>query len=123
MPDCKYCDEALIGRADKKYCNQYCKSAHQYEKRKLSEGIYLNIDRTLKKNRKILKAYNKNGFSTVRQNELIAQGFNPKFFTHYYKTKSKKVYLFCYEYGFSSIQHNGKPKFLLVQWQDYMGEL
>jgi len=32
---------------------------------------------------------------------LIDQGFNPKFFTHYWKNNKGDVYLFCYEYGFN----------------------
>jgi len=30
------------------------------------------------------------------------------------------TYLFCYDYGFIARQDNGKDKYLLNQWQDYM---
>lgn len=58
---CLYCHQTLSGRADKKYCNQYCKSAHQYEQRKNHESLYFNIDRQLKRNRSLLKYFNKAG--------------------------------------------------------------
>jgi hypothetical protein len=49
-------------------------------------------------------------------------GFNPKYFTHYWKNKKGNVYLFCYEFGFLETQEQNKKKYVLVQWQDYMEE-
>ncbi|WP_282089655.1 hypothetical protein [Aquimarina algiphila] len=117
---CPVCENVITGRSDKKYCSGYCKSAHQYEKRKQEEGEYYKIDRQLKTNRKILKAYNKSGLSTVRKEKLLAEGFNPKYFTHYWKNKKGQVYLFCYEYGFLLLKENQKEKYILVKWQKYM---
>ena len=117
---CAYCGEQLQGRADKKFCNQYCKSAHQYEQRKKTESLFLKIDRQLKLNRKLLKYFNKAGKSVIRKKELIELGFKPGYFTYYWKNKQGKVYLFCYEYGFLEIQDKQKTKYLLVQWQEYM---
>ncbi|WP_424282087.1 hypothetical protein [Eudoraea sp.] len=74
----------------------------------------------MKINRKILKRYNKSGFTTLRKSEMTAEGFNPKFFTHYWKNRKGEVYLFVYEYGFLSTRNNGKEKYVLVTWQDYM---
>ncbi|GAA3521955.1 hypothetical protein GCM10022393_40560 [Aquimarina addita] len=116
MNPCPQCKAEIIGRSDKKYCSVHCKSAHQYQKRKSEETLYYSIDKQLKTNRKILKAYNKSGLSTIRKEKLILEGFNPKYFTHYWKNKENKVYLFCYEYGFLDL----KDKFILVTWQKYM---
>lgn len=80
----------------------------------------MRVDKQLKRNRRILRDYNKAGKATVRKVKLIAEGFDPSYFTHYWKTKKGQVYLFCYEYGFLSLQENGKDKYLLVTWQDYM---
>ncbi|WP_369887175.1 hypothetical protein [Aquimarina sp. AD10] len=96
MSECLSCGNIIIGRSDKKYCSVYCKSAHQYQRRKSEEEQYYSIDRQLKTNRKILKAYNKSGLSTVRKEKLIAEGFDPKYFTHYWKNNKGQVYLFCY---------------------------
>jgi hypothetical protein len=74
----------------------------------------------LKINRKLLKGFNKSGFTTIRKSELLTHGFNPNFFTHYWKTKKGEVYLFCYDYGFLSLARDGKDKYLIVRWQDYM---
>ena len=56
----------------------------------------------------------------VRRQVLHGIGFNPKYFTSYWKSKNGGVYLFCYEYGFKAMVEQGKEKYLLVQWQDYM---
>ena len=56
----------------------------------------------------------------MRAEDLNSRGFNKKYFTHYWKNKKGDVYLFCYEYGFLSKQENGKSKFMLITWQDYM---
>jgi hypothetical protein len=67
-----------------------------------------------------LKRYNKSGFTTIRNIELLNEGFNPNFFTHYWKNQKGDIYLFVYEYGFLKKSENGKDKYVLVTWQDYM---
>lgn len=119
---CKNCQELLEGRIDKKFCSDYCKSSYHYEQGKQKEeSLYVRIDRQLKTNRRILKEFNRSGKSTVRQKVLHEEGFDPKFFTHYWKNTKGNVYLFCYEYGFLSVKERDTEKYLLVQWQPYMG--
>lgn len=119
---CQYCQEALTGRSDKKFCNAYCKSAYQYEQRKAKESLFFKIDRQLKKNRSLLKYFNQAGKSVIRKEDLLERGFDPMYFTHYWKNPQAKVYLFCYEYGFMEIQEHQRFKYLLVQWQTYMNK-
>lgn len=118
---CPVCGYVVKGRVDKKFCSLQCKSINQYENRQEKEVFYLKVDRQLKINRKLLKKYNKSGFTTIRKSELLTRGFNPKFFTHYWKNKKEDVYLFVYEFGFLNISDNGKEKYVLVTWQEYMG--
>mgnify|MGYP000695858275 CR=1 FL=1 len=118
---CLACNKKLEGRSDKKYCDAHCKSSFQYNKAKLEEPIfYSKVDKQLKLNRKILKYYNKSGKSIVRSSTLIEEGFNPKYFTHYWKNSKGDVYLFVYEFGFLKRIEFGKEKFVLILWQDYM---
>ncbi len=118
---CLYCKKELTGRTDKKFCDPQCKSAHQYQQAKEQpERFYNKVDNQLKLNRKILKEYNKGGKVTVRSEILKEKGFNPNFFTHYWKNNKGDVYLFIYEFGFLKINENKKEKYLLVLWQDYM---
>ncbi len=118
---CPVCGSLVRGRTDKIFCSTKCKSIKQYESRQQDEKFYLRVDRQLKINRKLLKRYNRSGFTTIRKSELTAKGFDPKFFTHYWKNKKGDVYLFCYDYGFLFLERDPKPKYLIVQWQDYMG--
>lgn len=118
---CLSCGKLLEGRSDKIYCDAYCKSAYHYKKSKNdAPRFYLRVHNQLKLNRKILKAYNKAGKAIVRA-EIISQlGFNPNFFTHYWKNNKGDVYLFVYEYGFLKKVEHTIDKYILVKWQDYM---
>lgn len=120
MKACPICGQSIAGRSDKLYCSTQCKNAASYDRHKQQEHFFVKVDRQLKINRKILKKYNRSGFTTLRQEKLITEGFNPRFFTHYWKNKEGNVYLFCYDYGFLSIERDGVKKYLLVEWQDYM---
>ena len=118
---CLYCYKPLDGRSDKLYCDAHCKSAFQYRKNKEGKaGFYSKVDQQLKLNRKLLKSYNKAGKATVRRTVLLAEGFNPKFFTHYWKNQKGDVYLFVYEFGFLTKEEHGVVKYVLIKWQTYM---
>ena len=121
MKKCIACGESIEGRIDKIYCSDYCKSAFHYRKNKNKEkNLFQKIDEQLKVNRRLLTHFNKAGKAVIRKEELLKAGFNPKYFTHYWKNKKGDVYLFCYEFGFLERKENGKSKYVLVQWQSYM---
>ena len=118
---CLACNAQITGRRDKKFCNDYCRSTYHYDKNQGKEpSMFRVIDNQLKDNRRILKEYNKGGKVTVRKEVLIGEGFNPKYFTHYWKNEKGQVYLFCYEYGYLAIKERSREKYVLVKWQHYM---
>ena len=90
------------------------------KKQEKEKSLYETIDKQLKLNRKLLKSFNKAGKAVVRKEEILKEGFNPKYFTNFWKNKKGDVYLFCYEFGFLTKTENGKSKYVLVKWQDYM---
>ncbi len=119
--NCLHCNTKIEGRTDKKFCSPYCRSAFHYQKNKEKEDtLFKTIDRQLKINRKILKNYNKAGLAKVSAEKILNEGFDPKYFTHYWKNKKAQVYLFCYEYGFLELKESNKKKYVLVTWQEYM---
>ena len=121
MSACLNCSKELTGRTDKLFCDTYCKSSFHYKKKQgEKKSLFESIDKQLKTNRRLLKLFNKAGKAVVRKEELIAEGFNPKYLTHYWKNAKGEVYLFCYEFGFLEKQENNKSKYVLVKWQDYM---
>ncbi|GGW73219.1 hypothetical protein DFQ11_10847 [Winogradskyella epiphytica] len=120
---CKACGKILVGRSDKKFCDPYCKSTFHYKKSiQETPSFYLKVDKQLKKNRRILKSYNKAGKATVRGQILISKGFDPDFFTHYWKNYKGEVYLFVYEYGYLRKKERNIDKYILIKWQDYMNK-
>ncbi|MCH7524936.1 MAG: hypothetical protein IIC74_08000 [Bacteroidetes bacterium] len=119
--ECLSCGKLLIGRSDKKFCDPYCKSSYHYKKSIEEEPRFYNkVDRQLKLNRKILKHYNKAGKATLRAETILELGFDPNFFTHYWKNKKGDVYLFVYEYGFLKRKEGRNEKYVLIKWQEYM---
>ena len=123
MPNCPHCYEIITGRSDKKFCSPYCKSAYHYQQNKTKESsLFSSIDRQLKTNRRLLKIYNKAGKATVLKDILIADGFNPRYFTNYWKAKNGNIYLFCYEFGFLELKEKHGIKYVLIRWQPYMDQ-
>lgn len=121
MKKCLECNEEVEGRTDKIFCSPYCKSIYHHKKNMGKEkNFYLKVDKQLKLNRQLLNHFNKAGKAVVRKEELLKVGFNPKYFTHYWKNQKGDVYLFCYEYGFLEKKEGENLKYVLVQWQDYM---
>jgi len=118
---CLACNKELIGRSDKRFCDLHCKSSYHYRK-SLEEAprFYNKVDNQLKQNRRILKSFNKAGKATVRAEIILELGFNPNFFTHFWKNVKGDVYLFVYEYGFLKKREGNKEKYVLIKWQDYM---
>jgi len=68
----------------------------------------------------LLQHFNRAGKAEIRKAELLERGFNPRYFTHYWKNQKNDVYLFCYEFRFLEKKENNKPKYVLVKWQKYM---
>lgn len=121
MKICIGCGEEVIGRSDKKFCSSYCKSSYHYkESLKNEASLFKKVDHQLKLNRRLLKSYNKAGKAVVRKQELLNEGFNPKYFTNYWKNSNNEVYLFCYEFGFLAKKEHSIAKYVLIKWQSYM---
>lgn len=121
MKICPNCKNEVKGRSDKRFCNPYCKSAYHYQKEiEKEDNLFRIVDKQLKLNRRLLKIYNKAGKAVVRKEELLEEGFNPNYFTNYWKNQKGEIYLFCYEFGFLEKKEASKVKYVLVQWQDYM---
>ncbi len=121
MKLCLYCESSIEGRTDKLYCTPNCKSLYHYQKNKeKGASLYNRIDVQLKLNRRTLKNFNRVGKTIVRKEELDKEGFDPNYFTHYWKAGNGNIYLFCYEYGFMERVEHGMAKYVLVHWQEYM---
>ncbi len=118
---CLACHKELKGRSDKKFCDLHCKSSFHYRKSLEEAPLFYNkVDNQLKLNRRILKSFNKAGKATVRAGIILDIGFDPNFFTHYWKNTKGDIYLFVYEYGFLKKKEHTIEKYILIKWQEYM---
>ena len=122
---CPECGKAVHGRLDKRFCSSECKSAYHYRdgKEQREASLYTKVSQILRANRRVMSQYNKAGLATVEKEKMMADGFNPRYFTHYWRNRKGEVYWFCYEYGFREVVNNRKAKYLLVIWQNYMEEV
>jgi len=114
---CKECGKPLVGRIDKKFCDDQCRYLYNNKVKRQHEAAIQNINRSLRKNRSILKSLNPIGKTTVRRSLLINTGFDFNFFTHTYRSKNGMLYYFCYEYGYGLAE---EEKVILVTYQKYM---
>ena len=97
---CLDCKQPIIGRADKKFCDDGCRSNY-HNRNRSSEIKYLqNINKLLRRNRAILKMLNPDGKINVGIQVLRDSGFDFRHFTTIYVTKQGNQYHFCYEYGY-----------------------
>ncbi|MEX2349480.1 MAG: hypothetical protein WD554_01235 [Flavobacteriaceae bacterium] len=79
----------------------------------------MDINKILRKNRRILQSLNPIGLTSVRKDILRLQGFDFNFFTHQYITQKGNYYFFCYEYGYAYADND---KINVVTWQEYMNK-
>lgn len=97
---CLDCNSLLIGRSDKKFCDDACRSNHN-NRLKSADLVYIRkINAILKKNRSILKVLNPEGKVRMKVKRLRSKGFNFDYTTQIYKTSTGNKYYFCYEYGY-----------------------
>ena len=97
---CKECGEELIGRADKRFCSDQCRSAYNNRLNSDATNFIRNINNIPRKNRRILAELNPEGKNSVHRDKLTERGFKFSYFTNEYKTKSGNIYRFCYDQGY-----------------------
>ena len=104
---CLACGKTLNGRADKKFCNDYCRNAYNNQLKSANSPIVRNINNTLIKNRRILEAMlGEEKMVKQPKEKLLNLGFSFKYITHQYINQKGNVYFFCYEYGYLPLEHD-----------------
>jgi hypothetical protein len=105
-PTCLECGEAFVGRADKKFCSDYCRNAHNNKINKDSKNLIRNTNNKLRKNWRILEELNPQKKGTTSKNKLDSKGFDFSLFTSIYTTKTGDVYYFCYNQGYRILEND-----------------
>lgn len=105
---CLFCEKHVKGRSDKKFCDDYCRAAYNNELKSAANNNIRNVNNALGKNRRILESLLQEGEATAKasRDKLIEKGFQFKYHTHLYQTKTDKTYFYCYEYGYLPLENN-----------------
>ena len=120
---CQNCGKPIVGRLDKRFCNASCRNTFNNKVKRTNEQYILEVNRTIRKNRKILKTLSPVGKSTVRKEVLDALGYNFNIFSSMYRVSKDNIYYLCYEYGFRPIiDSRGIEKAIIINKQTYMGD-
>ena len=101
---CLECKAPLKGRVDKKFCSDYCRNAHNNSVNKNSKNLIRNINNRLRKNYRILEAFNPKDKTKTTRTKLLAKDFDFNYFTSTYTTKAGKVYYFVYDQGYLPLE-------------------
>ncbi|MDG1174308.1 MAG: hypothetical protein P8N07_00780 [Flavobacteriales bacterium] len=102
---CLECQDPVKGRADKKFCSDYCRNSYNNKLDVGDKNLIRNINNRLKKNYKILCELNKGEKSKTHRDKLITMNFDFKYFTSIYTTKKGTVYYFVYNQGYLELEN------------------
>ena len=92
---CLECETPLIGRVDKKFCNDMCRNSYNNLLNKDANEYVRKVNVILRKNRRILSSL-MNGADKGKANkeQLLLNGFNFYYYTNIYETKQGKKYYY-----------------------------
>lgn len=103
---CPECGDKIIGRADKKFCSDACRNAHNNTLNKDNKNLVRNINNRLRKNYRILEALNSKDKTKTTKERLLRSGFNFEYFTSIYTTKTGSVYFYLYDQGYLALDND-----------------
>lgn len=103
---CPECGNKILGRADKKFCSDACRNAHNNALNKDSKNLMRNINNCLRKNYRVLEALNVKDKTKVPKARLQQENFSFQYFTSQYITKSGAVYFYVYDQGYLPLEND-----------------
>ncbi|MRX48814.1 DUF2116 family Zn-ribbon domain-containing protein [Pedobacter puniceum] len=110
--NCLDCGLPVIGRIDKKFCDDQCRSNYNNKIKNQNNSLIKSVNAILLRNRKILEKLNPEGKTKTTLEKLQKEGFNFSYHTHQFTTQKGSVYTFCYDYGYLPLENHW---FLLVR--------
>lgn len=106
MKTCLECGDTIVGREDKKFCNDGCRNAYNNKINKDSSNYMRNINNKLRKNHRILSELNTEGKTNSSKSKLLGKGFDFTFFTNILRTKTGNTYHFVYDQGYLLLEND-----------------
>lgn len=99
--ECLFCHKIISGRTDKMFCDDRCRNNYYYRVNNQHIAYIRAVNKTLLKNRGILRTLNPNGRKQVLKKYLEELGFDFNCFTGIHKTKKGKLYYLVYDQAYS----------------------
>ncbi len=106
MNNCLECGEKIVGRTDKKFCNDGCRNVYNNKHNKDSTNLMRNINNKLRKNYRILSKLNVDGKTKTTKQKLVSLGFNFDYITQYVVYKNGSDYSFVYDQGYKLLEED-----------------
>lgn len=100
---CIECSTELIGRADKRFCSDQCRSTYYNRENKEALVVVKSVNKILRKNYKILRELNPNGKMKIKREDILRKGFDFNYITGFYTTKAERTYYFVYDQGYTEL--------------------
>ncbi len=105
MITCLECGDRIIGRADKKFCNDACRNSYNNKHNKDVTNLMRNTHNKLRKNYRILSEnrFTERKVKTTRK-KLSEEGFDFEYFTNLKVYKNGAEYRFVYDIGYKFLE-------------------
>jgi len=99
---CHYCGSLVHGRADKKFCNDGCRSSYNNGRKEVYGDVVRVTNSLLSRNRRILSKVLEEGVETIKfpKDRMSLMGFNFNYHSHHLPDSMGRNYWFCYDYGY-----------------------
>ncbi len=104
--NCPECGNKILGRADKKFCSDSCRNAHNNLLNKDNKNLVRNINNRLRKNYRILETLNSEDKTKTTKDRLLRMGFSFDYFTSIYTTKTGSTYFYLYDQGYLPLDND-----------------
>ena len=101
---CLDCEKPLMGRVDKKFCDDNCRNNFNNKRNRDTNNLVRNVNGILRRNRRVLEKLVPDEKRKVKKSTLDTEGFNYQYFTNTYQTKTGQTYYFCYDYGYLPLE-------------------
>ncbi len=100
---CVFCGRTLVGRSDKKFCDDSCRNNYAYQHNKFDKDVVNKVNKSLLYNRNVLRSITRCGRKIVKRQILVDNNFNFDVITGVYRTNKQQEYRLLYDYAYKCI--------------------
>lgn len=108
--NCISCGATLVGRIDKRFCNDNCRAQFHNQRGFARQKLVRATHRILLANRQILADLAGAYTEPIHRQLLIKRGFRFTYFTNELLQADGPPHRFCYDYGYTTVE----PGWVLV---------